>query len=374
MIWNFSAVTYSEKPAIRCLSWFTCIIVYKKVNLMLKLEKHINPTELSIVPVQAHYLDGMLKLCKSQFSRQLQGLAELPEFWSNADDEIRAFLTPFAIGGRGYVLLRRGQLAGYLLYDAFDFHGEASAFFPIMAHAVEPEMQLTGYSLLYKTVSDQLVSQGILNHLISYAAPDIKQGQFWYELGFGMYLVDAYRKLEPITLTQKETPITVRRAGLPDLDLLVSLNDQAGRYYGEAPLFLHRDAIPAEQIKELLLTDQSAIFLAFQGQNVLGFINCRACGEPDCVVLTDPLTAVIEPLGAYLKPESRGLGAGSRLLAAAVDWARGQGLKQMHVDFESANFHANQFWLNYFTPAIHSVKRTLNRDAGKAYIPTGFSS
>ena len=341
---------------------------------MLKLEKNIEFSDFSVDQVHPSHLDAMLTLWKSQFTRQLQGLAGLPESWSDADDATRAFLRPFTEEGRGCVLLLRGQLVGYLLYDAFEFHGEASAFFPVMAHAVEPELQLTGYSLLYRTISGQLVSQGILNHLISYAALDQKLGQFWYELGFGLYLVDAYRKLEPIKLIQKETPITVRRAGLPDLDLLVSLNDQAGRYYGEAPLFLHRDAIPADEIKELLLADRSAVFLAYQGQNSLGFINCHAVSESDCIVLTDPSTAVIEPLGVYLTPESRGLGAGSCLLSTAVDWARGQGLKQMHVDFESANFHANQFWLNYFTPVLHSVKRTLNRDAGKEYIPAGVLS
>ena len=74
------------------------------------------------------------------------------------------------------------------------------------------------------------------------------------------------------------------------------------------------------------------------------------------------IDSCIDPLGAYIKRECRGLGVGKKLLYELIAWSGQQDVTNIHVDFESANYHANQFWLNYFTPVLYSVKRRLNND------------
>lgn len=134
------------------------------------------------------------------------------------------------------------KIVGFLTYDLVDFHNEPAAFFPIMAHAAEASYKLNVYSMMYTYVSQKLVEQGCLNHLFTFFALDQALQAYLFELGFGLYVVDAYRGLQHIPIEGKEHDIVVRKAGLNDVDELLGLVQESARYYAEAPLFLKRDS------------------------------------------------------------------------------------------------------------------------------------
>jgi GNAT superfamily N-acetyltransferase len=78
--------------------------------------------------------------------------------------------------------------------------------------------------------------------------------------------------------------------------------------------------------------------------------------------LIAPGDASISPLGIYIKSEYRGKGIGKSLLDKVFQYCKDNGIKYIHVDFETANTNANNFWPKYFNPIILSVRRTVNKD------------
>lgn len=112
----------------------------------------------------------------------------------------------------------------------------------------------------------------------------------------------------------------------------------------------------------MTMADNSAVFLAIRKNEIIGFVNIRCNQAEDVFTPSDKMTARIDPLGAYVKQEYRGLGIGKKLLSESIAWIKNKNLANIHVDFESANFRANQFWQTHFTTVLYSVKRRLNND------------
>ena len=134
-------------------------------------------------------------------------------------------------------------------------------------------------------------------------------------------------------------------------------------YYRSAPLFLKRDIETQEEVKKYIIGENNAIFIALKENKIVGFINIRKSEENDQITLVRKNTGLIDPLGAYIKKEFRQFGLGTQLLNNVFDWCNQNDIKNIHVDFESANQNAHQFWPKYFVPILFSVKRRINNDA-----------
>ena len=156
----------------------------------------------------------------------------------------------------------------------------------------------------------------------------------------------------------------MRQATRKDLDELFALVKESDAFYAKAPLFLRRESETEAQIAEMLTSPDYAVFVATENDTIVGYMNTRCHSENDMLTLSDTATALIDPLGAYLKEEYRGRGIGKQLLHEVVTWSSQRKITTIHVDFESANYYANQFWPKYFVPILSSVRRHLNGDAG----------
>ncbi len=156
----------------------------------------------------------------------------------------------------------------------------------------------------------------------------------------------------------------VRIATLDDLQEMQPLVDESVLYYKMEPLFLKREAVSTEKLRELIKRDN--IFVACDGDKIIGFMNINRAAENDLENLSVINCGLINELGAYIKPEYRGNKVGTYLLNAIARYCRNNSIDLIHVDFETANPFANQFWRKYFTPMISSVRRTINKDASTA--------
>lgn len=328
---------------------------------MLKLEK-VDQTLLCIDTIRESHIPELYELWKSQYQKMVDQYDYLPRTWLDDAALFSGFIEQHVSKDVGIVVTLDDTIIGFMTYDALDFHGELTAFIPILAHASCDTYKLVAYSKMYNTLSQVLVDQGYLNHIVTFFATDRQLQKYLYELGFGLYVVDAYRDRQPISLGMASPGITVRKAHGEDIDQLFALVKESDAYYSEAPLFLTREAEDKETLREMLADSTQAVFIAIKDNALLGFMNARYNGENDPITLSNPVTAMIDPLGAYIKKDFRGAGIGKRLLHEVVSWCNREDIPTIHVDFESANDRANQFWPRHFAPILYSVKRHLNND------------
>lgn len=329
---------------------------------MLRLEK-IDRALLRTEAVQESHIPELIDLWKCQYQKMVETYAYLPCVWLEDTSMLAQFIKRHVDAGNGIVTMLDDTVIGYMVYDAFEFHGEPTSFFPIIAHAAQEAYKLVAYSEMYNALSQVLVDKGYLSHIVTFFAADQRLQEYLYELGFGLYVVDAYRDLQPVPMSTSLQGIEVRKAREEDIEPLTILVKESADYYLEAPLFLTKEAESKQIVWEMVTAEDQAVFIAVKDNNVLGFTNIRCSDEDDIYMLCDSSTARLDPLGAYIRKDYRGAGIGRRMLHEVVAWCSQQNVTTIHVDFESANYHANQFWLRYFCPTLYSVKRRLNNDS-----------
>jgi GNAT superfamily N-acetyltransferase len=182
--------------------------------------------------------------------------------------------------------------------------------------------------------------------------------KYSYDMGFGSYVMDLYIENGSVSGTNLQYKIT--RSSKNDCELLYDLVEESRYYYLNAPIFLKREIISKESIQEVI--EKKAVFLAWDNDNPIGFINIEISDNYDIIQLISTGAASISPLGLYIKPEYRNKGIGKSLLNMVFEYCKGNGIKHIHVDYETANINANKFWPKYFDPKIISIRRTINKD------------
>ncbi len=284
---------------------------------------------------------------------------EFPQYWITNTADIKSLLEK-QIQNHTAVIARHGnQIVGFMGYFMFDFHNEKSALCNITSHAAEVTYKEQIYLALYKHVSKQWVENDIFNHLWMFFDQDTRLKSFLYDMGFGSYLADSYSRLNSFDSLQN-CPYQIRLAALDDLQDMQSLVDESVLYYNMEPLFLKRESVSGEILCELI--KRNNIFIACDGDKIIGFMNINIAEENDLENLSVKNCGLIDELGAYIKPEYRGKQVGVHLLNVVAGYCRSNLIDWIHVDFETANPFANRFWRKYFTPMISSVRRTINKD------------
>ncbi|WXG47549.1 MAG: GNAT family N-acetyltransferase [Candidatus Atabeyarchaeum deiterrae] len=315
--------------------------------------------DFDIVPLSGAHLSEIWILWKAQYKEELSAGGKIPNRWDSYREEIQSLLRKRVKSDYAMVAETRNEIVGYMFFDVFPFHNEQTAFCPIIGHATKQAHRREISEKLYQSLSKKLVTDGILNHTITYFAHDEGLKETVFELGFGLIVVDAFRGLN--TFSSSVSSINIIRADSSHIDVVEALGEEARGYYLEAPLFLTRKKQPHDYYHRLFSED-AAIFLAFSRNEPVGLMQIRKNKELDPMTLSDTNTGLIDQMGAYIKPTFRRQGIGRALLLKCVQWCQHRGITRIHVDFESANLSARPFWLEYFTAALHSARRTVYRD------------
>jgi GNAT superfamily N-acetyltransferase len=322
----------------------------------------MNPyKKLTIEPLKEAHLANVTELWQARYREERVSVPIVSESWITNPQMFVSFITTYILEKRGIIVKMDDHIIGYLVYDTFDFHGEKTAFCSIMGHAALPSWKEVAYNTMYKTISKQWVETGCLNHIISFFAHDASLKDLLFTLGFGSYVVDAFRSLDSLSCCNGDD-ITITQAQINDLDDVMRLGVESRSYYMEAPLFLINDAHDKAYYKNNLENELGALFLAYKENKAVGILSIRKNEEDDPIMLTDTRSSLIDGIGAYILPEYRGKGIGGMLLQRAIAWCRENDVDCIHVDFESANLYANKFWPKYFNPVLYSVKRRVNQD------------
>ena len=316
--------------------------------------------KIEIVSYSDHYLPEMWELWKTQYQAEFSTATVMPETSVKSKREVEAFLKKGADSRFVAVARKESEVVGYMFFQVFPFHGDLTAFCPIIAHAETKEIRRTVFEKLYSHLSAALFDRGIRNHVVTYFAHDEALDSTVFALGFGMIVIDAFRDTQSISSRADSFGIT--KATPNETHALEVLGEKSREYYLDAPIFLNRDKESKQYYRDLLSRDDMAIYIASIDGNQVGFMSVRRNKDLRFIDLCDPSTAMIDKIGAYIEPEYRRRGIGTCLLSRCVEWCRLNGMRRIHVDFESANVPGRSFWLEFFTETMRSAKRTVHKD------------
>ena len=314
--------------------------------------------EFIILQMEESDIAEAIDIWSEQYKRYCCCSESFPGSWIKDTSKMEGFLNKKVKNNTAIVVKSDNKLLGYLAYDEFPFNGEKSIFCPSIAHAATEEYKEDVYLTLYKYISKEWVSRNVFNHMWTINYNDTVLRSILYDLGFGSYLIDAF------TLTDFRINTTnnykIRKAELRDVDALYDLVEESREYYSSAPIFLNRDKYSIEDLSEIV--QNSNVFLAYDDNNAIGFINVSVSNRDNIIELSVENSALLDEIGAYIRPEYRGNGLGKDLLNHVIDYCNTNGIKNIHVDFETANIFANKFWRKYFNPMLLSVRRTINKN------------
>jgi GNAT superfamily N-acetyltransferase len=142
----------------------------------------------------------------------------------------------------------------------------------------------------------------------------------------------------------------------PLLDLWVQLIDHHRRLSPELPGLRPTRASLLGEIERGLASAACRIFVAESEGRILGFLFAEA--DPPGKSEEGGVGRIHE---TFVLPGHRGVGVGTALVRAAVDWVRDRGASRMSVRVEESNPEARLFWLQLgFADRARVLERPLS--------------
>jgi len=305
---------------------------------------------LQIAPLQERHIEEAAALACARYATLRDRVPCLPARYG--DPSIVIPMLHDLIGqAPGVAAIRDRRLVGYLIgFVLPDWRGQRGVFSPEWANAARQEEGRRIYAEMYARLSAHWVADRCFAHLVSMLAHDGEGIDAWHWLGFGLAAADAVRSLDAIlsaalssskgqskdAIHETHTPVadvTVRRAGLQDLDRALALNEALCRHLAAAPTFLAYAELPAKRDCERWLANPAnALWLAERDAEVLGGMRFGPASEDACTIIRDEGTSSI--VGAFTVEHARDRGIATTLLDRGLAWARAEGYGRCAVDFE----------------------------------------
>lgn len=260
----------------------------------------------------------------------------------------------------GVVAFSGNKPVGYFSGMPLDpWRGRRSVWVPEWAHAETGGNRLNIFNDMYEHIAQEWIRDGCFTHLVSVLAhyKEIIDALGW--LGFGMVAVDAMRETGEVLGPFAD--VEIRRAGIEDTDIVLSLIHDHQRYMSTSPTFMAlEEPSSKEDCLESLADPTQATWLASCNGEV---VSRMRIGLSDAYILTDDKTANIS--AAFTKEHFRSKGIAAVLLKHSLEWAASKGGKRCAVDFEPENVLGRSFWLKHFQPVSISFIRNVDPRIGR---------
>ena len=300
----------------------------------------------------------LIEIWHNQYSKYCNSTV-IPDFLSGGENSIMTYLENQINHGNAIIAKRDDVITGYIAWMYFDFHNEKSTFCPIIGHAVIEEDSETIYHELYNYAAQIWVDDDRFNHLWMIYNDNHALKDMLYDIGFGSHVIDAYTKVqEPACRIDSKYKISV--AAYSDAEALLALMKESVHFYIESPIFLKRNDYELDDVIDMIKADH--LVVAWDNDMSIGVMNLSVQTGYNIENLASTNTGLISKVGAYIKPEYRGLGIGKCMLNEVMRHCTEKNIQYLHVCFETANPFANIFWRKHFKPIILSVRRTVNKD------------
>jgi|HubBroStandDraft_2_1064218.scaffolds.fasta_scaffold57943_3 ribosomal protein S18 acetylase RimI-like enzyme len=155
--------------------------------------------------------------------------------------------------------------------------------------------------------------------------------------------------------------LQVRRAGLPDIETLVSLNAHVQSLHARALPELFRDQTPSDEVASAfrkMIEDPSAVWLLAETGQPAGYLYAQFHERPES--WARPAFRVCNINHIAVHPAHRRLGIARRLIAALVAEAEKRGFARIELDVWSFNQEARTTF-DRLGFEVFNERRVLNR-------------
>lgn len=261
--------------------------------------------------------------------------------------------------GVGIVAIHEEHIVGYVTgIEIDDFKSSGKGLYtPEWGHGTSVENADLLYNQLYSYLYDMCIGENCHVHAISIMDHDEALIKETFLNGYGMMVIDAIKKIEPVKPTK--TSFTIRQAKISDLDQIVSILDEHYDYMYNAPIFLFSEADDLnDTVKSYLEDDTVILWVAEKDGALLGMMKTQFDADNASTIVMDDKSLSIQ--ATHVIDESRNQNISRSLLQHAESWGYEKGFERLTVDFETANILARHFWLKHFQPVCHSLIRYID--------------
>jgi ribosomal protein S18 acetylase RimI-like enzyme len=312
---------------------------------------------LKTIPLSEEYLEDAAVLVSNRYRRLCEQEPHLPHSYEDVSNLLPLLQNILNASGIGVATFHGDRLVGFLTgWQMPSFRGKRSVYSPEWANAADLEDSAHIYEELYSHLAATWVADRYVAHYISLFPNDVDAMRAWHWMGFGMISVDALRGLDSIQ--NNDANMTIRRAGLQDIEQVMALHEDLSQYHKEAPIFLLAEKRDRSYYEEWLQNPNKVVWLACWKEEPVAFIRLGSADDDVCTIIVDEKTTSI--YGAFTKEEVRREGIATALLDHALKSAQASGYERCAVSFEPMNLLGTRFWLKYFKPVCFSVVRYID--------------
>jgi GNAT superfamily N-acetyltransferase len=272
---------------------------------------------------------------------------------------LRCAIADLVQRGTGVAALDGDRLMGHLAFHGpiERFWGSGTgAFSPLHGSGVAGPNRARLMSMLFQYAAEALVAQGVNTFAITTWRHDLDVAEALGLNGFGVRNADAIRMVDsPLDATPVQG-IAFREVRRQDAGPLLPLLNGLVRHLSQSPVFLTASEFTEDAFAALLERRQSRFFVAFDGDDPVGYLEVTDDGENVLTTAPDMLNIC----GAYLLDDYRGRGIYDALLGFVLDALRIEGVRRLGVDFETMNPTALHFWTRHFERYTSSFARRID--------------
>jgi ribosomal protein S18 acetylase RimI-like enzyme len=260
----------------------------------------------------------------------------------------------------GVAAFEAGELVGFLVAFAplprFRRTERTGAHVPEWGHGVRHAQPARVYRAMYGAMAVSWAAMGCSVHTITVLAGDRPTIDAWFEMGFGMLLVDAVIDADALRVAAPPDE-SVRRARTADAELLAGLDAEHVAQYAQPPTsMVPPTAWTTQAWHRFLDGGRHGAWIAEVGREAAGFVRfVDEHGGSDATA--DPNGAFID--GLYVRPRARGRGIALALVSTGSIALAEDGIRHIALDYESTNPTAAAFWPTCSTAVAFSLMRVI---------------
>ena len=310
---------------------------------------------------EAH-INEAVKLALAELEAEKTYCPDLPEW--NFTESLTGMLYWLCSQPFGIAAISEGKLVGYLLFagpwDGF-FGDVKGVFSPLGGSAFSYDYKNRGRlaSMLFASVAEDFVKQGIYSCALSRYAHDEEIAKSFILNGFGTRCSDYVREIPRFDFNCSSYNVTFEELSADKFAEVKYLQKGLHKHLAGAPVFYPGENFD-EWFENWIKRETMRIFAAKSNNRIIGFISIDNDAE-NFITEYDTMKNIC---GAYFDENYRGNGIAQNLLSFIVDTLKAEGITHLGVDCETLNPTALNFWGKYFTPYTYSFARRIDERIG----------